>query len=191
MPLVSSNVKGDNLSLKTTRARPQISTRLTSSVIIMVVPFDASVSAAPPASGDVILQGINVDSLLPASSSPIGYITSFTPSVTRDTKKVFEIGQHAIVEIVPGALNTNTIVVEKMFLYQTRLVPTFAVQANKGNNILQNYKPFNIVVVDRYDKTTVLNSFLGCWFTSCDYTIKSGQDMVMVEKANIVYSWII
>ena len=192
MPQDSSNVLGSNLSLKApqNRQRPQVSARLSSSFVIMVVPFDAS--ATIPIASDDVNANQNANLIQNVISTPIGFIQSFTPTINRPISTVYQLGQHAIVEQVPGALTGHTLAIGRTFLYQSRLLPVFAVNAmaSGGTNILMNYRPFNILVVDRYDQSTILNGFYGCWFTDCRYAITSNVTMVIVEEAIVSYAWV-
>ena len=156
----------------------------------MVVPFDAS--ATIPIASDDVNANQNANLIQNVISTPIGFIQSFTPTINRPISTVYQLGQHAIVEQVPGALTGHTLAIGRTFLYQSRLLPVFAVNAmaSGGTNILMNYRPFNILVVDRYDQSTILNGFYGCWFTDCRYAITSNVTMVIVEEAIVSYAWV-
>lgn len=178
MPTPTSNIKGLDLTNRNHRGIPRNSSVLTRSI-------------------NVVVRG-NV----------IGYIQSILPVEGRHMNKVWELGNEDMVELVPGSMDDGTIKVNRMLLYNSRILEVFdGKNGNHGNDTGPSYPvslldfnfPFDIYIyLNRYSniadpkssmETIRFEAYMGCWFKKLSYEVKAQDDFRIVEEVEIWYTY--
>ena len=176
MPSIASNRNGLALSKHNIRTLPKNSVSLSRAINVVV------------------------------NGKTIGYIQSLVPTEGRHVHKVYELGHLDMVELVPGAMNENTLQVQRMLLYHSRMVEVLdGKQGDQGNKIEKypvslldfNY-PFDIEIYllrpdenpeSKTDQKILLERYISCWFVRLSYEVKVGEEFQIIEQADINYTY--
>jgi len=128
--------------------------------------------------------GLSTQIIVYVNGEPVGAIQSFQETQARTNKRISEVGTDGVIEIVPQAPATVSLVVQRIVFDGLSLPESFS----RGfKNIHAQRIPFNIIVIDKFtgvDKDAVVTTYHNCWFNNLSKTFQV-TDYTIVENANI------
>ena len=128
--------------------------------------------------------GLSTQIIVYVNGEPVGAIQSFQETQARTNKRISEVGTDGVIEIVPQAPATVSLVVQRIVFDGLSLPESFS----RGfKNIHAQRIPFDIIVIDKFtgvDKDAVVTTYHNCWFNNLSKTFQV-TDYTIVENANI------
>lgn len=126
-----------------------------------------------------------------AEGKLVGYIQEWSPQQSRGMTPVYELNAASsgtIVEHVPGNMSNQTVTVNRLDLYNSRMEqawgPGFSIQM-----LSDQFNPLTITEEwSNPDGSTVMVVYGGCWFQSLGRTHSAQGDRITKVNASMVYT---